>query len=205
MCALNLGPPRVPLKNHQISSLSPGPSKITKNASQGPKYRSQIPKTTPKCSKMTPKSSQNGGLFEILGFHENRCPSHTESWFFRSGWVPGRLKINKKPPSLIFKPWIPKTSVLNPILDQKVSKRCPTEYPRAPHEVPKGSQNPPKIIKSRTLLPNGTPRASEDASGTTQASKMEHRDLKSYHLGPQKWSFHTHFQSCLLSKFKKIP
>ena len=77
--------------------------------------------------------------------------------------------------------------------------------PGLPQEVPKGSQNPPKIIKNRTLLPNGTPRASEDASGTTRASKMEPRDLKSYHLGPQKWSFHTHFQSCLLSKFKKIP
>jgi hypothetical protein len=32
---LNLGPPREPLKNHQISSLSPGPSKIKKTSPQG--------------------------------------------------------------------------------------------------------------------------------------------------------------------------
>ena len=32
VCTLNLGSPRVPLKNHQISSLSPRPSKIRKSA-----------------------------------------------------------------------------------------------------------------------------------------------------------------------------
>ncbi len=140
-----------------------------------------------------------------LDFMKIGAPLTRNHGFSGQGWVPGRPKIKKKPQSPIFNPWIPKSSVLNPILDQKVPKRCPTEYPRAPQEVPKGSQNPSKIIKSRSLLPNGTPRASEDASGTTRASKMEPRDLKGYHLGPQKLWFHAHFQSCLLSKFKKIP
>ena len=32
VCSLTLGPPRVPMKNHQISSLSPRPSKTRKSA-----------------------------------------------------------------------------------------------------------------------------------------------------------------------------
>ena len=37
VCTLNLGPPRVSLKNHRISSLSPGPSQIRKSAPKGTK------------------------------------------------------------------------------------------------------------------------------------------------------------------------
>ena len=46
VCCLNLGPPRVPLKNHHISSLPPGPLKIRKSAPRVTKRHqnvSQIP------------------------------------------------------------------------------------------------------------------------------------------------------------------
>ena len=81
---------------------------------------------------------------------------------------------------------------------EKHCKKYSKSAPRAPPGGQKRSQNPPKIIKNRTLLPNSTPRASRDASGHPWASKMEPRDLKSDHLGPQKWAFYVDFQSFLL-------
>ena len=54
--------------------------------------------------------------------------------------------------------------------------------PRTPQGFPKGFQNPPNIVESRTLITIATPRASCSPSGNPGASKMEPRALKSKHL-----------------------
>ncbi len=47
-------------------------------------------KIVSRSSKIPPKTAQNRDVLEILGFHENSCPSQAESWFLRSERVPFR-------------------------------------------------------------------------------------------------------------------
>ena len=124
VCALNLGPPQ---GTPEKSSCLQDPPKSLK---MPPKVEN-IALKSQKRHQSALKWHQNRVKMEAfsrsLDFMKIGAPLTRNHGFSGQGWVPGRPKIKKKPQSPIFNPWIPKSSVLNPILDQKVPKRCPTE------------------------------------------------------------------------------
>ena len=64
------------------------------------------------------------------------------------------------------------------IYAEKHRNNCQKVLQRLPQEVPKWSQNPPKIIENRTLLPNGTPGLQNGAPGPQKSPKYSPRSPK---------------------------